>query len=54
MAHILVLDDRALNREFLAALLGYYGHTLAESADGVEGLARVGERGAPVRGPRAG
>lgn len=44
MAHILVLDDRALNREFLATLLGYYGHTLAEAADGVEGLARVGER----------
>ncbi len=44
MAHILLLDDRALNREFLATLLGYYGHTLAEAADGVEGLARVGER----------
>jgi signal transduction histidine kinase/CheY-like chemotaxis protein len=44
MAHILVLDDRALNREFLATLLAYYGHTLAEAADGVEGLARVGER----------
>jgi len=44
MAHILVLDDRALNREFLATLLGYYGHTLDEAADGVEGLARVGER----------
>jgi signal transduction histidine kinase/CheY-like chemotaxis protein len=44
MAHILVIDDRALNREFLATLLGYYGHTLDEAADGVEGLARVGER----------
>lgn len=44
MAHILVLDDRAINREFLVTLLGYYGHTLAEAADGVEGLARVGER----------
>ncbi len=44
MAKILIVDDRPLNREFLATLLGYYGHTLAEAADGVEGLARVGER----------
>jgi len=38
MAHILVVDDRPMNREFLITLLGYYGHTLAEAADGVEAL----------------
>jgi two-component system cell cycle sensor histidine kinase/response regulator CckA len=41
MAHILVVDDRPMNREFLVTLLGYYGHTLAEAADGVEALQRV-------------
>src|SRR6185503_521234 len=44
MAHILIVDDRPLNREFLVSLLGYRGHTLAEAADGVEALARVRER----------
>src|SRR5580765_8220213 len=44
MAHILVVDDRSINREFLITLLGYYGHTLSEAADGVEALERVSER----------
>jgi signal transduction histidine kinase/CheY-like chemotaxis protein len=44
LAHILIVDDRALNREVLVNLLGYLGHTLAEAADGIEGLARVAER----------
>ncbi len=41
MARILVVDDRAMNREFLVTLLGYYGHTLAEAADGNDALAAV-------------
>jgi len=45
MAHILVVDDGPMNREFLVTLLGYYGHTFAEAADGVEALERV--RGKP-------
>jgi len=44
MAHILVVDDRPMNREYLVTLLGYYGHTLAEAGDGVEALERVRER----------
>lgn len=44
MAHILVLDDRPLNREFMTTLLAYCGHTVAEANDGVEGLERVRER----------
>jgi CheY-like chemotaxis protein len=39
MARILVVEDRAMNREFLVTLLGYYGHTLAEAADGNDALA---------------
>jgi signal transduction histidine kinase len=38
MATIVVVDDRALNREFLVTLLGYAGHRLLEASDGVEGL----------------
>lgn len=41
MAHILVVDDRAMNREFLVTLLGYGGHTFTEAADGVEALDAV-------------
>lgn len=39
MAKILIVDDRPVNREFLAALLGYAGHTVLEAADGAEALA---------------
>lgn len=38
MATILVLDDRAINREFLLTLLGYAGHTLLEAATATEAL----------------
>ena len=38
-AKILVIDDRAVNREFLITLLGYKGHQLLEAGDGAEGLA---------------
>ena len=39
MAKILVIDDRAVNREFLVTLLGYKGHRMLEASDGAEGLA---------------
>ncbi len=43
MAHILVVDDRAPNRDYLVTVLGYYGHTVAEAADGVEALASIAQ-----------
>src|SRR6185503_7207840 len=39
MAKILVVDDRAANRDFLVTLLGYRGHDLLEAGDGAEALA---------------
>lgn len=41
MATILIIDDRAINRQFLVTLLGYGGHRLREAADGIEALAQV-------------
>src|SRR4026209_2204512 len=41
MAKILIVDDRALNRQFLTALLGYAGHQLSEAADGAEALVKI-------------
>lgn len=41
MAVILLIDDRAVNRQFLATLLAYAGHRTVEAADGAEGLAAV-------------
>src|SRR4026209_382167 len=41
MAKILIVDDRALNRKFLTALLGYSGHRPSEAADGAEALAKI-------------
>ncbi len=38
MATILIVDDRPVNRQFLATLLGYTGHKIVEAADGVEAL----------------
>ncbi len=38
MATILVVDDRAPNRELLMTLLGYTGHILLESADAAHAL----------------
>lgn len=43
MATILILDDRATNREFLVTLLRYDGHTLLEAVGAEEALAIVGE-----------
>ena len=38
MATILIVDDRATDREFLATLLKYAGHHVLEAADGAEAL----------------
>lgn len=38
MARILVVDDRATNREFLSAVLGYAGHDVDEARDGRHAL----------------
>jgi two-component system sensor kinase FixL len=42
MAKILIIDDRPLNRQVLATLLGYQQHLLVEAGDGAQalGLAR--------------
>ncbi|MHB8519851.1 MAG: PAS domain S-box protein [Limisphaerales bacterium] len=39
MATILIVDDRAVNRQYLVELLGYCGHRTLEAADGAEALA---------------
>ena len=41
MAVILVVDDRSINREFFATLLGYRGHQVLEARDGAEALESV-------------
>lgn len=41
MARVLVVDDRAPNRDYLATVLGYCGHTVTEAADGMEALASI-------------
>src|SRR5688572_9843919 len=41
MATILVVDDRPINREFLATLLGYAGHSIREASNGAEALASI-------------
>src|SRR5690348_16787195 len=41
MANILVVDDRASNREFLSTLLGYAGHSVQQASDGADALERV-------------
>ena len=41
MATILVVDDRQINREFFATLLGYRGHQILEAQDGAEALESV-------------
>jgi CheY-like chemotaxis protein len=38
MAKIIVIDDRAANREYLVTLLSYYDHQVLEAGDGFEGL----------------
>ncbi len=41
MATILIVDDRAGNREYLVTLLGYGGHRLLEAANGAVALAVI-------------
>jgi diguanylate cyclase len=41
---ILVVDDNALNRKLLVALLSHEGHSVDEAVDGRDGLAVVAER----------
>jgi two-component system, chemotaxis family, sensor kinase CheA len=38
MSSILVLDDRAANRDLLSTVLGYAGHTVAQAATGEQAL----------------
>src|SRR5512141_1969056 len=44
MATILVVDDHAVNRDFLETLLRYSGHEVLQAADGVEALELVRSR----------
>jgi diguanylate cyclase (GGDEF)-like protein len=41
MATILSVDDRAINREFLATLLTYAGHAVVSAGNGIEALAAL-------------
>ncbi|MGN6388738.1 MAG: EAL domain-containing protein [Burkholderiaceae bacterium] len=41
MATILIVDDHAINRQFLSTLLGYGGHRLIEAAEGGQALQLV-------------
>jgi diguanylate cyclase (GGDEF)-like protein/PAS domain S-box-containing protein len=41
MATILVVDDRPVNRDFLATLLGHVGHAVLHASDGAEAFAIV-------------
>jgi CheY-like chemotaxis protein len=38
MSKIIVIDDRASNREYLVTLLSHYDHQILEAGDGLEGL----------------
>jgi CheY-like chemotaxis protein/signal transduction histidine kinase len=40
-ARILVVDDRALNRELLVSVLGHFGHTVVQASDGADALAQL-------------
>ncbi|RYF37263.1 MAG: hybrid sensor histidine kinase/response regulator, partial [Comamonadaceae bacterium] len=40
---ILVVDDRPSNRELLASVLGYFGHTIVQADDGAQALKAVQE-----------
>jgi CheY-like chemotaxis protein len=46
MAAILILEDRAVDRKFLATLLKSAGHVVTEASDGADGL-RLAERAPP-------
>ncbi|MGE0496824.1 MAG: ATP-binding protein [Ramlibacter sp.] len=42
MAHVLVVDDRATNRDYISTLLGYCGHSVVQAVDGVHALELIG------------
>ncbi|MEO8802259.1 MAG: EAL domain-containing protein [Rudaea sp.] len=44
MTMILVVDDRAINREFLATLFVYSGYEVVQAADGIQALEMTRER----------
>lgn len=41
LTRILIVDDRALNRDFIVSLLAHLGHTLEQACDGQEALDAV-------------
>jgi CheY-like chemotaxis protein len=41
MAAILIVEDRPIDRRFLAAVLRSGGHTVVEASDGVDALALI-------------
>ncbi len=41
MATILIVDDAAVNREYIASLLEYSGHKMLQAADGAEALSCI-------------
>lgn len=41
MTTVLVVDDRAVNREFFTTLLGYQGYRVLEAGDGAEALSLI-------------
>ena len=41
MATILIVEDRDVDRQYLATLLGYYDHRVVEASDGVQALAQA-------------
>ena len=44
MAMILLAEDRAVDRQFLATLIGYFGHVVIEAGDGAQALGLVRRR----------
>src|SRR5438034_8492485 len=44
MATILIAEDYAADRRFLATLVGYFGHAVIEASDGAEALDLVRNR----------
>jgi CheY-like chemotaxis protein len=44
MATILIAEDRDVDRHYLATLLGYYQHSVIQTADGAQALAQIVEQ----------
>ena len=41
MAHVLIVDDRPGNRDLVATLLAYHGHSNTQASDGADALVRI-------------